>query len=116
MSEGYEDTHKDGSQKSPTATTHHAEISTHSQHQLGHLANQEDHELGILPSLKKYPWACAWCVYACWSIVLVSFEAQASSAILGIPQFREDFGNAYEGDYVLPAEWQSAFNAAPVAS
>lgn len=83
---------------------------------LGHLANQEDHEIGVWQSLKKYPWACAWCVYACWTVILVSFENQASSSVLGIPEFRKDFGSYFEGNYVLPAEWQSAFSAAPVAS
>ncbi|EXJ75325.1 uncharacterized protein A1O5_02021 [Cladophialophora psammophila CBS 110553] len=84
--------------------------------QLGHLANQEDHELGVWESLKRYPWSCAWCVYACWSIVLAAFELQAAGSVLGIPEFRKDFGSYFEGNYVLPAEWQSAFNAAPVAS
>lgn len=27
-------------------------------------------------------------------------------------QFRKDFGQPYEGDYVLPAKWQLAFTAA----
>jgi MFS transporter, SP family, general alpha glucoside:H+ symporter len=85
-------------------------------HQLGHLANQEDHETGRLAALKKYPWACSWCAYACWCIILVSFELQAAGSVLGIPEFRKDFGSKYNGNYVLPAEWQSAFNAAPVAS
>lgn len=83
---------------------------------LGHLANQEDHETGRLKSFKKYPWACAWCIYACWSIILVSFENQAAGAVLGIPEFRKDFGSPFKGDYVLDANWQSAFNAAPIAS
>lgn len=84
--------------------------------QLGHLANQEDHELGIWQSAKRYPWACAWCVYACSTIVLAAFELQASGSVLGIPAFRKHFGSRFDNDYVLPAEWQSAFNAAPVAS
>ncbi|KIW77104.1 hypothetical protein Z517_09550 [Fonsecaea pedrosoi CBS 271.37] len=84
--------------------------------QLGHLANQEDHELGVWQSFKAYPGACMWCVYACWTIVLAAFEIQAAGSVLGIPQFRKDFGSYFEGNYVLPTEWQSAFNAAPVAS
>jgi SP family general alpha glucoside:H+ symporter-like MFS transporter len=84
--------------------------------QLGHLANQEDHETGRFAALKMYPGACAWCIYACWSIILVSFEQQAAGSVLGIPEFRKDFGSEFDGNYVLPAKWQSAFNAAPVAS
>lgn len=92
------------------------ELELDEQHQLGHLANQEDHELGVYASLRKHPWACTWCVYACWTIILVSFELQAAGSVLGIPEFRKDFGSFYKGNYVLPAKWQSAFNAAPVAS
>lgn len=89
--------------------------------QLGHLANQEDHEVGKLASFRKYPWACAWSIYAVWVVLLVSFENQASGNVIGIPEFRKDFGNKIgEGDsaenYVLDAKWQSAFSGAPVAS
>lgn len=49
-------------------------------------------------------------------LILNSFENQAGGSVLGIPQFREDFGYAYNGGYVLPVEWQSAFSGGPVAS
>ncbi|KAF2013993.1 MFS general substrate transporter [Aaosphaeria arxii CBS 175.79] len=89
--------------------------------QLGHLANQEDHEVGKLESFKKYPWACAWCIYAVWCVLLVSFENQASGNVIGIPEFRKDFGHAITAadgstTYVIDAQWQSAFQGAPVAS
>jgi hypothetical protein len=29
---------------------------------------------------------------------------------------RKDFGYAFGGDYVLPADWQGAFSGGPVAS
>ncbi|KAL1864918.1 hypothetical protein VTK73DRAFT_5604 [Phialemonium thermophilum] len=83
--------------------------------QLAHFADQEDHETGIFQSFVKYPWACAWCIYGLWTIILVSFDVQASGSVVGIPQFRKDFGYEFEGQYVLPASWQSAFNGAPVA-
>ena len=84
--------------------------------QLGHIANQEDHELGKWQSLKNYPWTFAWCAYAVWCTLLVSFENQASGNITSIPEFRKDFGHYYEGTWVLKAEWQSAFSGGPVAS
>lgn len=83
---------------------------------LAQVADEEEHGLGVLASLRQYPWASAWCVYACWCIVLLSFDGQAAAAIVGIPQFRKDFGYAFNGDYVLPTHWQSIFNAAPVAA
>lgn len=83
---------------------------------LAHLANQEEHELGKLASIKKYPLACFWSIYAVWCMLLVSFENQASGNIIGVPEFRKDFGYEYNGDYVLYATWQSVFQGAPVAS
>lgn len=89
--------------------------------QLGHLANAEDHEVGKLASFRRYSWACAWCFYAVWCVLLVSFENQASGNVIGIPEFRKDFGHAFTAadgttSYVLDAKWQSAFQGAPVAS
>lgn len=81
----------------------------------GHLADAEDHDTGIIESFRKYKWACIWCIYALWSVILISFDVQAAGAVVGIPQFRKDFGYAFGDDYVLPAAWQSAFNGAPIA-
>ncbi|KAL4952460.1 general substrate transporter [Aspergillus filifer] len=84
--------------------------------QLGYLADSEDHELGKWDSLKEHPWTFVWCLYAVWCILLVSFENQAAGTVVSIPQFRQDFGSYYAGDYVLETQWQSAFNGGPVAS
>jgi len=45
-----------------------------------------------------------------------SHTMQASGIILGIPEFRKDFGYFFDGNYVLPANWQSAFSGAPSAA
>ncbi|KAJ3536365.1 hypothetical protein NM208_g6753 [Fusarium decemcellulare] len=83
---------------------------------LARLGNQQEHEMSKLESLKRYPKACAWILFAVWYVLLVSFENQASGNILGIPRFREDFGYFHNGQYVLHAKWQSAFSGAPMAS
>ncbi|KAH6996923.1 general substrate transporter [Ilyonectria destructans] len=83
---------------------------------LAHLANQQEHDMGKLESIKKYPLACVWCLFAVWCMLLVSFENQAAGNIISIPKFREDFGEKVDGTYVLFAKWQSAFQGAPVAS
>ena len=87
-----------------------------SEHDLGHLVNQEEFETSKWQAIKRNPTAFAWCMFAVWTILLASFENQASGNILSSPQFRKDFGYSFEGDYVLPADWQSAFSAGPVAS
>ncbi|CAI6087915.1 unnamed protein product [Clonostachys chloroleuca] len=86
------------------------------QEELANIANQEEHDLGKLESIKKYPSAFLWSLYAVWCVLLVSFENQASGNIIGVPEFRKDFGHPYEGGYVLDSSWQSAFQGAPVAS
>jgi len=82
---------------------------------LAHLATQEDHEESKWQSIRNNPWAFAWCMFAVWVTLLVSYENQAAGTVLGIPQFRKDFGHYYEGNYVIDAKWQSAFSGAPTA-
>lgn len=80
------------------------------------IGNQQEHQVGKLESLRRYPTACAWALFAVWYVLLVSFENQASGSILSIPKFREDFGYLYNGSWTLHANWQSAFSGAPLAS
>lgn len=82
----------------------------------GHLAHQLDHEETPIIALKSHPLACLWVLYAIWVLMATSFDNNASSNILGIPQFRKDFGHFYQGDYVLPAKWQSAYSGGPAAA
>ena len=103
------------SEKNSNITASHEEKTLQSE-QLAHLANAEDHDTSKLQAIRRNPWAFAWCLYAVWTVLLVSFENQASGNILGIPEFRKDFGSFYDGNWVLSAKWQSAFSGAPVAS
>ena len=82
----------------------------------GHVANQDDHDITAIQAVKKNPKTVLWCAYAIWLLVLNSFENQAGGSALGIPEFRKDFGYKFGDEYVLPANWQGAFNGGPVAS
>jgi SP family general alpha glucoside:H+ symporter-like MFS transporter len=82
----------------------------------GHTANQDDHDITALQAAKKHPMTVVWCSYAIWILVLNSFENQAGGSVLGIPQFRKDFGSKFGDEYVLSAAWQGAFSGGPVAS
>ncbi|TEA19121.1 Alpha-glucosides permease MPH3 [Colletotrichum sidae] len=84
--------------------------------EIGHAATAEEHEVTPVQAIKSQPWAFVWCLYAIYVLVLTSFDNQAGGSVLGIRQFRKDFGYEYGGDYVLPAKWQSAYSGAPVAS
>ncbi|KAL4882065.1 general substrate transporter [Aspergillus karnatakaensis] len=73
-------------------------------------------ELSIIETVRQQPKQILWCLFAVWTCLLVSFENQAAGMVLAIPRFREDFGREYAGDYVLNTQWQSAFNAGPIAA
>lgn len=103
----------------------------HVEEQIGRVANYEDHQATIREAFRENKRAVFWCAYVIWLLILASFENQAGGSILGIPEFRyvrhmfllgklmihrKDFGYAYDGSYVLPAKWQSAFSGGPVAS
>lgn len=70
----------------------------------------------FLESLRTYRWAILWCVYMLWCILANNYAKTAGQSVLGIPQFRKDFGSPYEGNYVLSAKWQSAYYGAPQAA
>ncbi|EXJ69699.1 uncharacterized protein A1O5_06770 [Cladophialophora psammophila CBS 110553] len=67
-------------------------------------------------SIRKYIWAVIWCLYMLWCVLANNYAKTAGQSVLGIPQFRKDFGSAYEGNYVLSAKWQSAYYGAPQAA
>lgn len=76
----------------------------------------DDHKISKWDAIKKDKRAVLWCLFVVWTSLLVSFESNASGNVIGIPQFRQDFGSLFDGSYVLDAKWQSAFTAAPTAS
>ncbi|OQU98578.1 hypothetical protein CLAIMM_04341 isoform 1 [Cladophialophora immunda] len=67
-------------------------------------------------SFRRYIWAVIWCLYMLWCILANNYAKTAGQSVLGIPQFRKDFGSAYGGNYVLSAKWQSAYYGAPQAA
>jgi hypothetical protein len=83
---------------------------------VAHLTNHMDHETSKSMAVRQNPWTTAWCIFAVWCIMVFSFDNQVGSIVLGIPEFRKDFGSFFEGNYVLPANWQSAFSGGSAAA
>lgn len=67
-------------------------------------------------TVHRYRWALTWCLYMLWCVLANNYAKLAGQSVLGIPQFRKDFGKAYNGNYVLSATWQSAYYGAPQAA
>ncbi|EFX05667.1 maltose permease [Grosmannia clavigera kw1407] len=83
---------------------------------LGRIAESQEHQLNMLQAIRKQPLVFAWAFFANVTCLLVSFENQAGGTVLSIPEFRKDFGYAFEGSYVLETKWQSAFYGGGIAA
>lgn len=79
-------------------------------------AQQHGKRQTLFSSTRKHHRAVMWCLYMLWCILANNYAKTAGQSVLGIPQFRKDFGSAYQGNYVLSAKWQSAYYGAPQAA
>lgn len=83
---------------------------------VGHLANQEEHEETAFQALKKCPKVVMWSCFGLWVLTLASYDSYAGGIAIGIPEFRKAFGTEFEGEWIIPANWLSAFSGGPQAS
>lgn len=63
---------------------------------------------------KQNPHALGWCCYLLFTCIMYGYDAMAGGIVISINKFREDFGYLYNGQYVIPADWQLAFTAGPL--
>ncbi|KAF5980213.1 maltose permease [Fusarium coicis] len=71
---------------------------------------QAEHELTLKQCFKQHPAVVWWCFY--WAIAAIGwgFDAQINGAMISVAAFRRDFGYVENGEAILPADWQTAFN------
>lgn len=98
-----------------TATSTYEE-SARNEDEQANIATQQDHDMGKLAAIRRNPWAFFWASFGAWQILLIAYENSAAGLVTGIPQFRQDFGFFYNGQWVLPAAWQAAHSGGPIAS
>ncbi|KAL4734417.1 general substrate transporter [Aspergillus similis] len=70
-----------------------------------------EHEQTVLQVLRGHPVLIWWAFFFSVSAIGWGFDAQVNGAVLSIPSFRRDFGEHFDGDFVVPAPWLSAFNS-----
>ncbi|KAF6823973.1 maltose permease [Colletotrichum plurivorum] len=83
--------------------------------------NQAEHELTVRDVFKNHKAIVWWCFY--WAMAAIGwshrltfvfsfrgFDAQINGAMISVEAFRRDFGYIQDGEAILPADWQSAFN------
>lgn len=57
----------------------------------------------------------AWCMYSFFVCILFGFDGLAGGIVVSIAKFREDFGELFEGAYVVDAGWQLGWTGATLA-
>ncbi|KAK7181107.1 maltose permease [Paraphaeosphaeria sporulosa] len=70
------------------------------------------HGLGRSEAIKEHYKPILWCLYMFFTCIMYGFDSLAGGVVVGITQFREDFGTPFGGDYVIDANWQLGFQAA----
>ncbi|TIA38959.1 hypothetical protein D6C78_03627 [Aureobasidium pullulans] len=69
-----------------------------------------EHQLTVAYVVKHHKTLIWWTFYWAMCAVGWGFDAQVNGAMISVPAFRRDFGYIFEGEAVLPARWQTAFN------
>lgn len=69
-----------------------------------------EHTLTVKDAFRLYRPAISWSFLFSLGVIMAGFDPQIISTLVAIPRFQRDFGNLYNGSYLIPAKWQSAFN------
>ncbi|KAJ3950306.1 uncharacterized protein N0V96_001450 [Colletotrichum fioriniae] len=72
--------------------------------------NQQEHDLTVREVFKNHKAIVWWCFYWAMAAIGWGFDAQINGAMISVASFRRDFGYILDGEAILPADWQSAFN------
>jgi sugar porter (SP) family MFS transporter len=71
---------------------------------------QLEHDLSLRDVFKRHPAIVGWSFYWAMAAVGWGFDAQINGAMISVSAFRRDFGYVQDGESILPADWQTAFN------
>jgi SP family general alpha glucoside:H+ symporter-like MFS transporter len=82
-------------------------------------AMQIDHSENLLlgEAVKKYPSLVKYFMLLSCTVVLWGYDGVVVGSITGVPAFQRDYGEIFEGEYIIPAVWLSLWLAAsPIGS
>ncbi|TEA20933.1 General alpha-glucoside permease [Colletotrichum sidae] len=72
---------------------------------------EADRHMSPMQCLRENPKILLWTLYANLGTTLVGFENLALSVCLAMPAFQMTFASEVNGQLIIPAYWQSAWNA-----
>ncbi|KAF7556262.1 hypothetical protein G7Z17_g1519 [Cylindrodendrum hubeiense] len=74
-------------------------------------ATDDEHNMGLLEGIRKYPKACLWSVLFSSALIMEGFDKAFITAFFAFPPFQERYGELQEtGDYQIPAPIQAAIS------
>jgi SP family general alpha glucoside:H+ symporter-like MFS transporter len=74
-------------------------------------ATENEHNMGLLKSLKLYKKACLWSIFLSTCIVMEGFDVVLLNNLFAYPPFQKKFGTLQpDGTYQLTAAWQSGLS------
>lgn len=71
-----------------------------------------EHELGFWKALRMYRPAILWSIFANLAVILCGFDGALIGSLVGLPRFRENYGQLVDGEWTVAAHWISVFNFA----
>jgi MFS transporter, SP family, general alpha glucoside:H+ symporter len=71
-------------------------------------AADNEKSMTLWQGMKAYPRAVGWSVVISMATTMDGYDTGFLAALLGLPAFNRQFGYLYNGQYVIPASWQSA--------
>jgi MFS family permease len=73
-------------------------------------AVQFERNLGFLEACRLYPAAMGWSIFVSLGVIMLAFDPQLLGNFYAMPQFQSDFGYLFEGQYIIPASWQTGLS------
>lgn len=78
-------------------------------------ASQREHSLGVWQALQAYPFAVLWSLAISMSIIMEGYDTILIGSLYAYPSYKTRFGALENGEYQIPAKWQSAMGSGPQA-
>ncbi|KAI1066053.1 hypothetical protein LB507_001289, partial [Fusarium sp. FIESC RH6] len=100
-----------------TQMTDHRDFGDDTQLEKAEVAHAEDavashdHQITTWECARKNPKAILWALYANLGATLVGYENLALAVCLALPAFQIKFASEIDGNLIIPAYWQSLWNA-----
>ncbi|KAI6083926.1 putative maltose permease [Hypoxylon rubiginosum] len=73
-------------------------------------AIEHERELSFWQAAKLYPKAVGWSAFVSIGVIMLAFDPQIIGNMFAMPQFQKDFGFELDGEYVIPASWQTGLS------